>query len=108
MRTKVASSSLLGYTVEMFRFSTVLVGISIAGSALAGQEQVVQFNDKIHDCSNAADRVLSKTNGRLLSVKPRENRCIVTVVVQNGGERPEKIVVRVDYADTDSNQDNGQ
>ena len=43
-----------------------------------------------------------------LSVKPRENRCIVTVVVQNGGERPEKIVVRVDYADTDSNQDNGQ
>ena len=55
--------------MEMIRFSTVLVGISIAGSALAGQEQVVQFSDKIQDCSNAADRVLSKTNGRLLSVK---------------------------------------
>lgn len=65
-------------------------------------------HDKIQDCSNAADEVLSKTKGWLLSVRPRENRCIVTVIVPHGEERPEKIVVRVEYADTDTNQENGQ
>lgn len=92
----------------MIRISAALVGISIAGSALAGQGQVVPAGDRVQDCSNAAEQVLSKTKGRLLSVKPRENRCIVTVIVPHGGERPEKVVVRVDYADGDSNQDNGQ
>ncbi|MGV1761027.1 hypothetical protein ACQZ6F_01165 [Rhizobium sp. A22-96] len=106
--TKVASASPLRYTVAMIRISAALVGISIAGPVLAGQGQVVQSGDKIQDCSNAADQVLSKTKGRLLSVKPRENRCIVTVIVPHSGNRPEKIVVPVDFTDTDSNQDNGQ
>lgn len=86
----------------------MLVVISIAGSAWAGQGQSVQVGDQIRDCANAADRVVSETHGRLLSVKPRENRCIVTVIVQHGEERPQKVVVRVDFTDTDSNQDNGQ
>lgn len=92
----------------MIRISAALVGISIAGSALAGQGQAARIGDKIPDCSNAADQVLSKTKGRLLSVKPRENRCIVTVIVPHGEQRPEKVVVRVDFTDSDNNQENGQ
>lgn len=92
----------------MIRILAAFVGIAIAEAAIAGQGQVAQIGDKAQDCSNAVDQVLSRTKGRLLSVKPRENRCIVTVIVPHGEQRPEKIVVRVDYADTDSNQENGQ
>ncbi|ENN88115.1 hypothetical protein RHSP_39017 [Rhizobium freirei PRF 81] len=92
----------------MIRILAALVGISVAGSALAGQGQVVPVTGKIQDCSNAADQVLSKTKGRLLSVRPRDNRCIVTVIVRHGEQRPEKVVVRVDYIDADPNQENGQ
>ncbi|GAC1045868.1 hypothetical protein thsrh120_58730 [Rhizobium sp. No.120] len=42
--------------------------------------------------------------GRLLSVKPRASCCIVTVIVPNGEQRPEKIVVRVDYNDAENGQ----
>ncbi len=92
----------------MVRILTVLAGILIAGSALAGQSQVVQSGYKIQDCSSAVDEVLTKTKGRLLSVKPRENRCIVTVIVPHGEQRPEKVVVRVDFNDNDNSQNNGQ
>ncbi|MBN8952930.1 MULTISPECIES: hypothetical protein [unclassified Rhizobium] len=92
----------------MIRVLTTLAGISIAGSALAGQSQVVQSTDKVQDCASAVDQVLSTTKGRLLSVKPRENRCIVTVIVPHGEQRPEKVVVRVDYNNADSGQENGQ
>ncbi|MFS8049773.1 hypothetical protein [Rhizobium sp. BR 314] len=92
----------------MIRILVALAGLSIAGVALAGQGQVIQLGDKVRDCSNAADEVLSKTKGRLLSVKPRENRCIVTVIVPHGEQRPEKVVVRVDYIDADNNTENSQ
>lgn len=54
------------------------------------------------------DQVLSTTKGYLLSVKPRENRCIVTVIVPHGEQRPEKVAVRVDYTNADNSQENGQ
>ncbi|WP_168879529.1 hypothetical protein [Rhizobium sp. P28RR-XV] len=72
---------------------------------MAGQNQIAY---KIQDCSNAVDEVLSKTKGRLLSVKPRDNRCIVSVIVPHDDQRPEKVVVRIDYADVDDSQDNGE
>ncbi|WP_162943980.1 MULTISPECIES: hypothetical protein [unclassified Rhizobium] len=72
---------------------------------MAGQSQIAY---KIQDCSNAVDEVLSKTKGHLLSVKPSDNRCIVTVIVPHGEQRPEKVVVRVDYTGTDDGQENGQ
>lgn len=92
----------------MIRILTIVAGISIAGSTLAGQSQIVQSTYRIQDCSNAVDQVLSKTKGRLLSVKPRENRCIVTVIIPHGEQRPEKVVVRVDYTDADNSQEIGQ
>ena len=90
----------------MIRVLTILAGISIAGSAIAGQ--VAQSTYNVQDCSSAVDHVLSTTKGRLLSVKPRENRCIVTVIVPHGEQRPEKVVVRVDYSNNDNGQENGQ
>ncbi len=75
---------------------------------MAGQNQTAQSAYKVQDCSSAVDQVLSTTKGRLLSVKPRENRCIVTVIVPHGEQRPEKIVVRVDYTNADNGQENGQ
>jgi len=92
----------------MIRVLTILAGILIAGSAAAGQSQNAQSAYKIQDCSSAVDQVLSTTKGRLLSVKPREDRCIVTVIVSHGEQRPEKVVVRVDYSKTDNGQENGQ
>ncbi|MFT3999293.1 MAG: hypothetical protein QM684_03585 [Rhizobium sp.] len=92
----------------MIRILTILAGVSIADCAWAGQGQVVRSDYNIQDCSNAVDQVLSKTKGRLLSVKPREKRCIVTVIVQHGEQRPEKVVVRVDYTDANNNQENDQ
>lgn len=90
----------------MIRLLTILAGISIAGCASAEQSQIVQGAYRIQDCSGAVDQVLWKTKGRLLSVKPREKRCIVTVIIQHGDQRPEKVVVRVDY--TDNGQGNDQ
>jgi hypothetical protein len=75
---------------------------------MAGQNQIAQSTYKVQDCSSAVDQVLSATRGRLLSVKPRENRCIVTVIVPHGEQRPEKVVVRVDYSNADSGQENGR
>ena len=92
----------------MIRVLTILAGIWIAGSAIAGQGQVTQSTYNVQDCSSAVDQVLSTTKGRLLSVKPRENRCIVTVIVPHGEQRPEKVVVRVDYSNADNSQENGQ
>ena len=89
----------------MIRILTILAGISVAGSVLAGQRQIAYG---IQDCSDAADEVLSKTKGRLLSVKFGDNRCIVTVIVPHGEQRPEKVVVRVDYTDTDGGEENGR
>jgi len=92
----------------MIRISVLILGLSISGLALAEQGKAVRAGDKIRDCSNAADEVLSKTKGRLLSVRPGENRCIVTVIVPHGEQRPEKVVVPVDYIDNDSSIENGQ
>lgn len=86
----------------------ILAGILIASTASAGQSQIAQSTYGIQDCSNAAEQVLSKTKGRLLSVKPRENRCIVTVIVPHDKQRPEKVVVRVDYTNADNSQENGE
>lgn len=99
---------ILEYTAQMIRISVLILGLSASGLALAEQGKAVRAGDKIRDCSNAADEVLSKTKGRLLSVRPGENSCIVTVIVPHGEQRPEKVVVPVDYIDNDSSIENGQ
>ncbi len=45
------------------------------------------------DCSAAAREALSENGGTLLSVEPVGNECVITILVQNSGERPKKKVV---------------
>jgi hypothetical protein len=49
------------------------------------------------DCGAAASRVVRETGGQLLSVQPSGDgqSCVVTVLVQGGGERPRKVTMRV-------------
>lgn len=56
------------------------------------------------DCSEIVDRVLEKTKGRLLSIRPHDDQCTVTVLVPREGERPEKAVFRVEYKDLDADK----
>jgi hypothetical protein len=54
--------------------------------------------EQIVDCNVVAEDVLSKTGGRLLSLRPHPDRCTITVLVPKSGERPHKVVVRVSKA----------
>lgn len=45
------------------------------------------------DCSAAARQALSENGGTLLSVEPVGNECVITILVQNNGERPKKKVI---------------
>jgi len=47
------------------------------------------------DCSEAAAEVVAKTGGQLLSAKPAGDSCVITVLVQNDGQRPRKVTVKV-------------
>lgn len=49
------------------------------------------------DCGDAATKVVRETGGQLLSAQPSKDgaTCVVTVLVQGGGERPRKVTVRV-------------
>ncbi|KQV32624.1 hypothetical protein ASC97_03400 [Rhizobium sp. Root1203] len=47
------------------------------------------------DCSAAAQQVVEKTGGQLLSVQPSGDSCIITVLVQGNGQRPRKVTVKV-------------
>jgi hypothetical protein len=49
------------------------------------------------DCSAAVSRVIRETGGQLLSAQPSGDgqSCVVTVLVQGGGERPRKVTMRV-------------
>ncbi|WP_283194963.1 hypothetical protein [Rhizobium sp. AN80A] len=47
------------------------------------------------DCSEAAQQVVDKTGGQLLSVQPSGDSCIITVLVQGNGQRPRKVTVKV-------------
>lgn len=45
------------------------------------------------DCSAAARQALAENGGTLLSVEPAGDQCVITILVQNNGERPKKKVV---------------
>ena len=81
--------------------SAVALGILLAGAVPFERPGPMLVAERVHDCSDVAERVLLKTKGRLLSIRPHDDRCTVTVLVPRDGERPEKIVVRVQYADGD-------
>ncbi|MBY5370943.1 hypothetical protein HFO93_29475 [Rhizobium leguminosarum] len=50
---------------------------------------------QVVDCTDAADQILMKTEGRLLSIRPNADRCTVIVLITREGERPQKKIFRV-------------
>jgi hypothetical protein len=68
----------------------------MAAAIMFPRARLTLISDRILDCSDIAQQVVDKSGGRLLSVRPHENRCTVTVLVHEDGKRPEKIVVKVD------------
>lgn len=79
--------------------SVVVLGVALARDISFDRPQPTFIAERISDCSDIVERVLSKTKGRLLSMRPHEDRCTVTVLVPRDGARPEKIVVREQYSD---------
>jgi hypothetical protein len=71
----------------------------MAAVIMVPRARLTLISDRIIDCSDVVERVLAKSGGRLLSVRPHGDRCTVTVLVHEDGKRPEKIVVRVDGKD---------
>nr|WP_200991947.1 hypothetical protein [Rhizobium rhizogenes]QCL10579.1 hypothetical protein pC6.5d_686 [Rhizobium rhizogenes] len=84
--------------------SAVALGIALAGAVPSEHPGLTLVAERASDCSDVVERVLLKTKGRLLSIRPHDDRCTVTVLVPRDGGRPEKIVVRVQYADGDLHQ----
>lgn len=70
--------------------------LSLAISAYTLAPRPVFAEDRLADCTEVVEKVLSKTTGRLLSFRPGKKKCTVVILMQNAGERPEKIVLQID------------
>nr|WP_200985188.1 hypothetical protein [Rhizobium rhizogenes]QCL10019.1 hypothetical protein pC5.8d_716 [Rhizobium rhizogenes] len=53
-------------------------------------------SDKPLDCVDVVEKVLIKTKGRLLSFRSTADKCTVIILQDKEGERPKKIVVKID------------
>jgi hypothetical protein len=74
----------------------------VATATFAPRGRLTLVSDQVVDCSDIVEQVLAKSGGRLLSVRPQKDRCTVVMLVHEDGKRPHKVVVRVDYPDTDA------
>ena len=83
--------------------TVVLAAISTSIPASADGLKLTYVGAR-RDCSEIVDRVLLKTKGRLLSIRPHDDRCTVTVLVPREGDRPEKAVFRVEYNNLDEHK----
>lgn len=73
---------------------TALLAI-MAGSAVLPVTTPTLVARANADCSDAAEQVVEKTGGQLLSVQPSGDSCVVTVLVQADGKRPRKVTMKV-------------
>lgn len=53
-------------------------------------------SDQPPDCADVVEKVLIKTNGRLLSFRSTSDKCAIIILQGKEGERPKKIVVKID------------
>lgn len=90
--------------VDPVMILAVVLGIALASNRPLARPKLTLVADRVSDCSDIVDQVISRTKGRLLSIRPHDDRCTVTVLVPRDGDRPQKIVVRVQYADDDLGQ----
>ncbi len=80
--------------------TALFISSLVATATWVPRGRLMLVSDPIVDCSDIAERVLLKSGGRLLSVRPHKDRCTVVILVHEEGKRPHKIVVKVDYPDT--------
>ncbi|MDK4703272.1 MULTISPECIES: hypothetical protein [unclassified Rhizobium] len=77
---------------SMAAAALVLAGSSVLPAPAPTSTLVARANS---DCSEAAEEVVAKTGGQLLSAQPSGDSCIITVLVQGNGQRPRKVTMKV-------------
>lgn len=58
--------------------------------------QAIFVSDQPSDCADVVEKVLIKTKGRLLSFSSTKDKCTVVFLLDKDGERPEKVIIKVD------------
>ncbi|MBX4949816.1 hypothetical protein HJA95_09565 [Rhizobium binae] len=77
----------------------VAASIILSGAAANRPQQVIELaRAKIVDCGQMAEEILANNDGRLLSIRPHDDRCTIVVLVTKEGERPRKVIFRVPQA----------
>jgi hypothetical protein len=89
--------------------TSLLITTALATAIMLPRPRLTFAADRMIDCSDVVERVLEKSGGRLLSVRPHDDKCTVTVLVHEDGKRPYKLVVRMgsDSAAADDASDQG-
>ncbi|WP_285168804.1 hypothetical protein [Rhizobium sp. CNPSo 3464] len=81
----------------MNSFWSALAVVSVL--AISAHAQALRPNpapNRLNDCTDVVEDVLSKTRGRLLSFRQGDEKCTVIILLQKDGERPEKIILHID------------
>jgi hypothetical protein len=82
-------------SVNSFWAALAMVSV-LATSAHAQALRPTPSMNRLADCTEVVEHVLSKTSGRLLSFRQGAEKCTVIILLQKDGERPEKIVLHID------------
>ena len=76
--------------------------VSSASTTLRSNNRylLAQLDEHPVDCSNVVEKVLSETDGQLLSLRTNKDRCTVTILVRDKpNQRPRKVILRIDRKD---------
>lgn len=79
--------------------TSLFVSSALVAAVVVARPRAALAGERVVDCSDVVERVLKKSGGSLLSVRPKDNKCTVTVLVHEDGKRPYKLVVRMDSTD---------
>ena len=81
----------------MTSFWNATVIFPVAAISLnVGAPQATFVSDQPQDCAGVVEKVLIKTKGRLLSFISNKDTCTVIFLLDKKGERPEKVILKVD------------
>ncbi len=81
----------------MTSFWNATVILPVAAISLQAEAPPPTFvSDQPLDCADVVEKVLIKTKGRLLSFRSTKDKCTVILLLDKEGERPQKVIVKVD------------
>lgn len=72
---------------------TMLAVVNASGSGFSNSAERL-------DCNTVVKRIISKTQGCLLSVRIHGGQCVISILVQRDNARPRKIIIRADPRQT--------